>query len=420
MPFNSGSPSEQRSNRPWWRRLGGWFSWFVPRRVLAAISFPGPTPADLLFAEPASGKPEDDPRLRQTGPRRGLGPAVLRPSSRPPSPLAEAYARSTHKPGAPATGPAAQQPLPDCPGAAWQVREPLDRSDPTPHEECLVLMQQGWRLLAASRRGKFHAHHALWREDAYQCCFAGPWALIAVADGAGTAPLARVGSRIACDSAVRLLQQELAGLAVPPTGPSLEAADLEPIRQALIRTVHGTRQALTAEAERRGQPLREFHTTLLLACHRPALQGDLVAAIQVGDGLIGVCSDRGACSVLGTADHGSFAGETQFLTTPGLELDLPGRVRLALVERLETLVVATDGVADDFFPETQRLKELLQGQAIAELRQPDGAPLPGLLAAVATDPDPGQRLLSWLRYEKRGSADDRTVALLHTHPEASP
>ncbi len=73
----------------------------------------------------------------------------------------------------------------------------------------------------------------------------------------------------------------------------------------------------------------------------------------------------------------------------------------------------TDGVADDFFPEKTRLTELFGADAVEGLTTAHGGPLAGVLRDPCRDPREGQALIEWLRYEKRGSSDDRTLVLLY-------
>ncbi len=73
----------------------------------------------------------------------------------------------------------------------------------------------------------------------------------------------------------------------------------------------------------------------------------------------------------------------------------------------------TDGVADDFFPEKTRLAELFGADAVTGLTAAQGGPLIGVLHGPVLDPHDGQALVEWLRYEKRGSSDDRTLMLLY-------
>src|SRR5207249_1461719 len=132
--------------------------------------------------------------------------------------------------------------------------------------------------------------------------------------------------------------------------------------------------------------------TYLLLAHVPFADADLLAALQVGDGAVGTYTGPGLCRVLGDADHGEFASETQFLTTTGTEKELERRIVFALPRGLQAVALMTDGVSDDFFPESKRLVELLDGDPIPDLKSLRGEATRGLLHSVLADPREGEAL----------------------------
>ncbi len=147
----------------------------------------------------------------------------LTASGKPPSPLAAAYARSAESTRPP--------PLPSpSPTAQWKVVEPAASSDPVAHQECrFARRSESWSLIGASIRGKLHAHHGVWRDDAFAWGTTQDWTCIAVADGAGSASLSRVGARVACDEGVRALTEALGDFRLgPESTPSQE--DLQRLR----------------------------------------------------------------------------------------------------------------------------------------------------------------------------------------------
>jgi hypothetical protein len=73
----------------------------------------------------------------------------------------------------------------------------------------------------------------------------------------------------------------------------------------------------------------------------------------------------------------------------------------------------TDGVADDFFPEAERLAALFDGNPVLDLEASQGRALRGVVHEVLDNPRDGQALAEWLQYQKRGSSDDRTLLLLY-------
>jgi serine/threonine protein phosphatase PrpC len=300
----------------------------------------------------------------------------------------------------------------------WRELEPEDGADPVPHRchDWEPEHAPGWSLAAASARGRLHAHHGRWREDAYAFARRGAWSILAVSDGAGSAPLSRVGSRTACDRAVEELRIRL-----PEHAPraadeeSLKAEALPGLRARLANAGRAALNGLREAAATRGQPVEAFAATLLLAVLCPWGGGYLAAALQVGDGQIALLTRRPEgreVTLLGEADHGAHSAETRFLTTRGVDETMEHRVRFAVPARLEAVALMTDGISDDFFPEERRLVELFTGESLASMTGRDGAPPGGVLRAVTPAAEPGEALAEWIEYERRGSSDDRTLLLL--------
>lgn len=295
----------------------------------------------------------------------------------------------------------------------WKVLEPDDRSDPCEHEVCEAKPGcPGWQIIAASVRGKLHAHKGSWREDSYAWATVDGWTIIAVSDGAGSSRLSRVASRVACQTAVAQLNKLLAGYEVGSGDKQPPDGDLERLRSLLKDAGEKSRHAIIAESQRRKAPIKDFSATLLVVAHTAWQDRDLVAALQVGDGAIGMMTATGA-KRLGISDHGEYSSETRFLTTPGIELEFHNRVIFGLPVGLSAIAVMTDGVSDDFYPEDQRIGEVFDANPIAEVTAKSGGPVSGILHGVANAPRGGDALCEWLRYEKRGSSDDRTLVLMH-------
>ena len=111
----------------------------------------------------------------------------------------------------PESVPEDERPLPSTPGA-WQVLEPEDMGDPSSHEAMQAISgAPGWFLVGASLRGRQHAHEGRYREDAFVIACHNGWNIAAVADGAGSASLARVGARVATQACVDSLARNLEG-----------------------------------------------------------------------------------------------------------------------------------------------------------------------------------------------------------------
>ena len=292
----------------------------------------------------------------------------------------------------------------------WLELEPADQSDAVPHKIAVSqMLESGWNVAAASVRGKLHAHRALWREDSFGFGEAiqaeengARWTILAVSDGAGSAPLSRVGSKIACETAVGALQGSLQKL---PTfagqQDELVAHDLPRLRDALAQSASAALEAIRLEAEGRGKPLTAFAATLLILVYRRWNGVWLCASLQIGDGAIALL-DGENFSLLGAADHGQHSSETRFLTTGGIEAEFPHRFKISLKPSLRAVLLVSDGVSDDYFPEDKRIGEVFEA----------------VLPLVQNAQDAGDSLISWLGYEKKGSSDDRTLVVAKKqHPK---
>ncbi len=294
--------------------------------------------------------------------------------------------------------------------ALWQENEPTDLTDGVPHKTSENLAApDGWNMAAGSVRGKLHAHRGLWREDSLVLgtieTSNGVWCVQIVSDGAGSAPLSRVGSKIACEGALRTLRASLSQIATLETrenasgeSPSNENApsegDFPQVRAALVEAAHAALNAMRREADSRNQPVSAFAATLLILLRREWNGAQLCAALQVGDGAIALHCESGL-KLLGVADHGQHSSETRFLTTAGIETEFAARIQFSCAPDLRATLVVSDGVSDDFFPENVRVREVFEA----------------VLPLVHSAPDAGASVLSWLGYEKKGSSDDRTLVL---------
>ena len=295
----------------------------------------------------------------------------------------------------------------------WQVLEPTEANDPVlPHDVSEInQLSTNWVVVAASVRGKLHAHRALWRDDSYRYDTVGPWTIITVSDGAGSAKLSRVGSRIICDRAVDRLKVLLDNITLRDDNSQPNDSDLAKISEFLASAARDARTAIAEEANKRSCALGDFAATLLVSLHCVWKDYDFVATIQVGDGAIALLNDDQTAKLAGIADHGQHSSETKFLTTKNIEAEFLHRVTFVMLRGLQSIAVMSDGVSDDFFPEDQRIIELFTGEAIAGMVGIDDNVVNGVAKTIFTTQNPDKVLLEWMKYEKKGSSDDRTLVL---------
>lgn len=271
----------------------------------------------------------------------------------------------------------------------------------------------GRHLVVASQRGRSHAHVGAARDDDFALRVTGAdgWNVLAVADGAGSAKRSRIGSRVACNTAVDVAVTQLAEtagqwpldrLVNPP--PEEDARVLRNLAYRVLGTAaFEAVKAIEARGKVQGCEPRDYATTLLLALHRTLDSGDLIVTFWVGDGAIGLLESDGTARLLGIPDGGEYAGQTRFLdrdvVTDGEQI--MRRIQIAVVPQLEALILMSDGVSDPKFPSDAALQDTACWHALwSELK-----PLLGETQA-------SKRLLEWLDFWSSGNHDDRTLAVL--------
>jgi hypothetical protein len=249
---------------------------------------------------------------------------------------------------------------------------------------------EGYYLVGASNRGKTHAHNGTYREDATEVSATSHWNLIAVSDGAGTAPLARVGANLAVKHAVAAMRKAM------PAQPG--TSDIG------VAIVEGLKAAVNAQqrfADDNHVPLTDLNATLLLLIHWALNKGCLMGLLHVGDGLIAAETVDGKYYVLTEADvDPDDSGRTLFLTSAPIKTWVARAKVYQFDEQLNIVALMTDGLAGDIEPPTP---ERLSSQLFEPLRQKVLC-YPAHLRETA--------LLHFLSYDRRGSYDDRTLALL--------
>jgi hypothetical protein len=147
-----------------------------------------------------------------------------------------------------------------------------------------------------------------------------------VSDGAGSASLADVASRLACKAFF-----DHAWKTASDGGPQILRA-----RAFGVSCLNAVRAALEAEARDRDVPVRELACTLLAAV---VFRSD-AAFLQVGDGLV-VHSDGIRYDLACEPQHGEYANVTNFVTDEAAAEQLQFRWMPGLVY---AVALATDGI----------------------------------------------------------------------------
>ncbi len=273
---------------------------------------------------------------------------------------------------------------------SWRVLEPPETlQDRYPHTCAEHLRADAeWSMAAASHRGKAHAHQGRFRDDAFALGFVDGWHLMVVTDGGGSRPLARVGANLAAETAIEAMKR-----VVEKGGTRIPKAKIA--RIALKASIIQAWQTIAEEAKRRQVEMRDFGTTFLSVIHYSNQEESLVGAVQIGDGIL-AAKIGGKVLVLQEPDMGEQAGSTLFLTSLPWE-EWVDRISVGTLPHPPDMLVAMcDGVSNDFMPFEQYLPKLFDH-----------------LLTLCNQPEPEAALLEMLTYNKQGSYDDRTIAMLY-------
>lgn len=182
-----------------------------------------------------------------------------------------------------------------------------------------------WKALVASQVGFDHLEAGLPCQDKACVITNGQLLLMAVADGAGTAPFGEVGARVAASRAIEHLEEYV------------REGTQRIGRRVLAGAVHAARQSVIAEAERRGCRPGDLQTTLMVIAATP--HGIVVA--HVGDGAVVAADESRTWFLISSPQHGACANETVFITNDEYETHL--RLIVHFVRPL-TIVAFSDGM----------------------------------------------------------------------------
>ena len=266
------------------------------------------------------------------------------------------------------------------------------------------------RWVGASTRGPSHRNDdgvcreddmAVWHDRSNGTLY------LVVADGAGSAKYARVGSQTVTGAFIDFFKAHTLPDAALETASGVQAvreACLFASRDSLAQLIR-RKDEIAAERGEAGLTLRAFHTTINVAIvQRRALGGMNVLSFAVGDGAVVLCPEHGAVRRLNMPDRGAFASQTEFVTSSGV-LPNPSddealarfysrRFEVASIGSKELglgfVGLMTDGVCED----------------VPDWRAFSDAAMP---FAVSQD---GQALTTWLNGRNADNFDDKTLLMV--------
>ncbi|MCL2054094.1 MAG: protein phosphatase 2C domain-containing protein [Oscillospiraceae bacterium] len=264
----------------------------------------------------------------------------------------------------------------------WKYLLPPDFPEPYPEYMKGGGKNKTAEVTAARVRGKKHKHEGTNCDDWVEYRFAGDIVIAAVSDGAGSKPLSRIGAKTSCAAVADSLQSEFnrlpLGLLSELSKP-LDSSDFAAACSALASIMQNSFKKAFNKVNKafsdfrdsekmfehlgRVPEINDFAATLLAAAVIPVNKEFLVISVQVGDGAIATVNPKAgfdeALCLLGAPDSGSFAGETEFLISPQIR-EPNSLMRRTMIKRgkMSTVLLMSDGVADDYYPAKNELLRL--------------------------------------------------------------
>jgi len=277
----------------------------------------------------------------------------------------------------------------------WKYHPVPDKdTEPEPHSEFDYKSDQspeGLKLIGARVRGKMHKHQGTNCDDWFEFSTCGQWTVIAVADGAGSKKFSRIGAKVSCERAVKSLENSLNFYQLKEQAREEDlkinlnqdqnwmfiGEDFKFVQESLYKAFTDAYKEVEKESNKlknyryynkiagKTLDIKDLSATLLIAVHTKIKvensnsSYDFVLTCQVGDGMLAAISHENTLQLLGKPDVGEHGGQTDFLTSKS-KLETPKLVQktFPFIGNLKALMIMTDGVADDYFPNAPGMLEL--------------------------------------------------------------
>jgi len=185
-----------------------------------------------------------------------------------------------------------------------------------------------WTISGASVAGTSHDDSGAPCQDAYAYHRTEHVVILAVGDGAGSAPHGEIGASLATLAATSYIAGALEGRRPHP----------KTLRRLLRHAAQHARNVVLQHAEPLGHDPRDYATTLLVS----VITEPHVGVIQMGDGAIVTQGQDGTLDILTRQQDREYVNEVTFLTCDNYQDEL--RVAVRHAPNLRSVCLVTDGV----------------------------------------------------------------------------
>ncbi len=296
-------------------------------------------------------------------------------------------------------------------------------------------------IVVSSKRGRSHGKDGTSRDDDFGFKYfqSSQWSLVVVSDGAGSAYLARIGSKLACQAVIEYFEinsgsdQELKlEILIDEYSKSRTEEKLEEIKklskfnlwQASLfvhkKLSEFAEQTFLTNPELFNNPkaktnIEYLHSTLIFTLFKKFEFGYLIQSFGVGDCPIAVMNiSKTETALLNWLDVGEYGGGTRFITQPDIfqkQEVMTTRFNLKIIEDFSYLFLMTDGIYDAKFVVEANLEK--HDKWISFLDDLDGSNEEKIKVEFDKDNDEITIQLSkWMDFWSAGNHDDRTLAIV--------
>lgn len=279
------------------------------------------------------------------------------------------------------------------------------------------------KIVVASKRGRSHAHEGKFREDDFAVhTLPSDWNIVSVSDGAGSAAMAREGSRLATvtineffssQETVNKIEEYVSHLYAVQASDENQSEAEQNIKNILSESVLHVYQRLEKAASENALSVSDLHATLIFTLLKKFSFGYVILSFGVGDCPINLINpDFSEVKLLNLMDVGEFGGGTRFITMKEIFNDqIASRFRITCIEDFAYLVLMTDGIYDAKFATENKLEDTDSWKTFFE--DLAGNNDDRTKTDFINDEKIDEELLIWSDFWSRGNHDDRTLAIIY-------
>ncbi len=298
------------------------------------------------------------------------------------------------------------------------------------------------KIVVASKRGRSHENVGSFRDDdfSFKLIEEIGWSAIAVADGAGSYPLSREGSRLACIAVIDYFEKHLEKETLEDfehkifeqqksNGEDLLNEIKVLSKQILYKAVLFSHQQIKNLAEqievsspelfnnpKAKNALDYFHTTLIFTLFKKFDFGYVVMTFGVGDCPIAIVNkEQTETTLLNWLDVGEFGGGTRFVTQADIfhsqEHPMASRFNFKIMADFSYLFLMSDGIYDPKFVVEANLEK--HERWLEFLKDLQGENEENVKVDFSYEnKEIADQLSTWMDFWSPGNHDDRTLAIV--------